>query len=204
VTRLRATPTRVRLDGKRRRAARITFTLTAPARVLFVVRGPAPSCDVVGRFAVRGRAGRNRVRFAGRIGHRRLAPGTYRIVARTRAGTAARPLVVVVGSGPVELPVCANQEARPDTDSMFEALAAGFRSPSSPSTRQDASGGVLPGVKKKIRQLPEALPKPPAGGFSESSDSPALLIAIALALLTLSAATVIAYVVRYARRGLYY
>jgi hypothetical protein len=190
------------VDGRRRRAARITFTLAAPARVLFVVRGPAPSCDVVGRFAVRGRAGTNRLRFTGRIGRRHLRHGTYRIVARTGAGAATRPLVVVVGSGPVEPPACSRREAGPDADSMFDELATAFAigGPDSPSTRRDAAGGVLPEVKKKIRQLPEALPKPPAGGFSDSSAPPALLIAIALALLVLSGGAVIAYVVRYLRR----
>lgn len=191
----------MQVDGRRRRAARITFTLTAPARVLFVVRGPAPSCGVVGRFAVRGRTGANRLRFTGRIGRRNLPLGTYRIVARTRAGAAA-PLVVVVGNGPVEPPTCSTRETRPGGDSMFDELATAFAvgGPGSPSTRRDASGGVLPEVKKKIRQLPGALAKPPARGFSDSLPSPALLIAIALALLALSGGAAITYVVRYLRR----
>jgi hypothetical protein len=187
--------------GRRRRAARITFTLTAPARVLFVVRGPAPSCDVVGRFAVRGRAGANRLRFTGRIGRRHLSPGTYRIVARTRAGAAA-PLVVVVGNGPVEPPVCSTRETGAGGDSMFDELATAFAvsGPGSPSTRREAAGGILPEVKKKVGQLPGALPKPPAGGFSDSRPSPALLVAIALALLALSGGAAIVYLVRYLRR----
>jgi hypothetical protein len=85
---------------------------------------------------------------------------------------------------------------------MFEELAAAFAvgGPGSPSMRRDASGGVLPEVKKKIRQLPEALPKPPARGFSDSVQSPALLVALALALLALSGGAAIAHVVRYLRR----
>jgi hypothetical protein len=118
-------------------------------------------------------------------------------VARIRAGTAARPLLVVVGSGPVVPPVCSTRGG-----SMFEELAAAFTvgGPGSPSTGRDESGGVLREVKKKIRQLPGALPKPPAAGFSDSRPAPALLIAIAVALLALSGGAAIAYVVRYLRR----
>jgi hypothetical protein len=198
----------VRVQGKHRRAAKITFTLTAPARVVFVVRGPAPSCAVVGRFAVRGKAGTNHLRFTGRIGRRRLATGTYRITARTRAGAGTRPVVVVVGSGPVEQPVCSRRGARTEAASMFEPLATAFDvggpGPSSSTSREDASGGVLPGIKKKVRELPEALPKPPVGGFSESGDSPLRLAYIALALLALSALALIVYAVRYLRRPRFY
>jgi hypothetical protein len=201
VTRLRATSSRVRVNGKHRRAARITFTLTAPARVVFVVRGPAPSCAVVGRFAVRGRAGTNQLRFTGRIGRRRLTTGTYRITARTRGGAATRPVVVVVGSGPVERPVCTRREARAGAASMFEPLATAFDlgGPSPSSTRRDdAFGGVLPELKKKVRQLP----KLPVGGFSESGDLPVRLIA--LGLLALSGLALIVYAVRYLRRPRFY
>lgn len=85
---------------------------------------------------------------------------------------------------------------------MFDELATAFAvgGPGSPSTRREASGGILPEIKKKIRQLPGALPKPPAGGFSDSRPSPALLVAIALALLVLSGGAAIVYVVRYLRR----
>jgi hypothetical protein len=43
----------------------------------------APDCRPVGRFRVKGHAGKNRVRFRGRIKGRALRPGTYVIRART-------------------------------------------------------------------------------------------------------------------------
>jgi hypothetical protein len=44
----------------------------------------APECRYAGKFLVRGRAGRNVVRFRGRLKGRPLRPGTYRLVAHPR------------------------------------------------------------------------------------------------------------------------
>jgi hypothetical protein len=171
--------------------------------VRFVVRGPAPSCQVAARFAVRGHAGRNQVRFTGRIARRRLEPGTYRIVARTGART-SRPIVVVVGAGPVERPQCSQRVAPPEM--TFERLAStfGLAAPTPPATRSDkSSGGVLPAIGRKIGELPKALPKPPLGSVSDSPGLPAWLIGLALPLAILGAFAVVVYVVRYVRRLVY-
>jgi hypothetical protein len=173
--------------------------------VRFVVRGPAPSCDLVARFAVRGHAGRNQVRFTGRIGHRRLAPGTYRFVARAGART-SRPILVVVGSGPAERPLCGPRQ-RP-VDVNFEQLAATFdvAAPTPPSTRPGKrSSGVLPTIGRRIRELPEALPRPPVGSVSDPTGLPTWLIGLGLPLALLGALAVVVHVVRYVRRlSVYY
>lgn len=192
-------------DGKRRRAARITFTLSAPARVSFVVRGPAPSCHVVARFAVRGRAGKNQVRFTGRIGRRRLAPGTYRIAARTRAGATARPIVVVVGNGPVERPSCSARGTSQQTDLVFDQLGTAFASGTPATAKPDKkSDGVLPAIGRKIKELPEvlpeALPRPQVGGVSDSTGLPTWFLGLLLPLAALGASSLIVYAVRYLRR----
>ena len=96
VTGIRARRVRVAKQG-RKRAARITFTLNRPGRVLFVVRGPAPSCRVAGRFSVRGDRGVNHVRFTGRVGRRSLPYGTYRVTATTRGRAPSKPVLVAVG-----------------------------------------------------------------------------------------------------------
>jgi hypothetical protein len=44
-----------------------------------VVRGPSPSCAIVGKRTVQGGRGPNRVRFLGRFRGRPLAPGVYGI-----------------------------------------------------------------------------------------------------------------------------
>jgi hypothetical protein len=195
----------VRGEGRNRRPARITFTLNAPARVVFTVRGPAPSCAVVGRIRVRGHAGRNVFRFTARIGTRQLAPGTYRIAARTRAGRTAKPVAVVVGNGPIEQLRCARPAAT--TASVFDGLATAFESggPPSSSTMENDSGGLLPGVKEKFGQLQKALPEPPLGRLTEPGGSLIGLFDLALAALVLCGLALIAYAVRHVRRSrLYY
>jgi hypothetical protein len=46
-------------------------------RIFVIVRGPAPSCRIVGYIPVRGRKGENTVTFTGRVQGRRLEPGIY-------------------------------------------------------------------------------------------------------------------------------
>ena len=179
--RWRATP-----SGKHRRAATITYTLTAPARVRFLVRGPAPSCRVVARFAVRGRAGTNRLRFTGRIGRRRLEPGTYRLVARTGGGRPSRPVALVVGDGPATRPACSPAKEIVIAPAVFEPLTTAFRNAAPVTARR---GGVLPAVRRPVQQvqqvqdaLPEALPKPGIGRISDPDAIPAWLIGLGIPL----------------------
>jgi hypothetical protein len=58
-------------------AVRLAFILAGPQPLFLFVRGPEPSCAVVGALPIRGRAGENVVRFAGRIRSRVLEPGVY-------------------------------------------------------------------------------------------------------------------------------
>ena len=64
----------------------ISFRLSRRARILLAVTGPGPSCDLVGRVPIAGRAGLNRVRFNGTVRKVRLEPGTYLLESRLRAG----------------------------------------------------------------------------------------------------------------------
>lgn len=54
-----------------------------------------PSCEVVGMFRVRGRAGVNRVPFRGRLHGRALPTGTYRLLIGARRLPSAETTVVV-------------------------------------------------------------------------------------------------------------
>ncbi len=88
---MRASRRRFSTSGpKNRRGTVVTFRLRAPARVVFVVHGPSPSCGVAGKKSVRGRSGLNRVRLNGRFGDQTLAPGTYEIVVVVQRGKAHR------------------------------------------------------------------------------------------------------------------
>jgi hypothetical protein len=91
-----------------RRGARVTYTLTAAARVRFTVerlvpgrrrggrcrpRGRGPRClraVRAGSFAHDGRAGANSVRLPARIGGHRLGPGRYRLTAAPAGGARRR------------------------------------------------------------------------------------------------------------------
>lgn len=90
-------------SGKKgRRTTTLTFVLSRPATVVFTVQRLSPDCRTVGHFTVRGHAGLNRVRFAGRVDRRQLSAGTYRITARTGDGGSVQRVTVVVidGSAP--------------------------------------------------------------------------------------------------------
>jgi hypothetical protein len=79
------------------RAAILTFRLPKRALVVFEVRQLAPVCRTVGVLRVRGRAGVNRVRFAGRVRGKLLAPGTYEL--RVRGLPEVRVRIAVLGRG---------------------------------------------------------------------------------------------------------
>ena len=89
------------LKGRHHRATTFRYRLRKAGRVRVTVTQLAPRCGVTRSFQLRGHKGVNRFRFSGRLGGRRLAPGTYRIVAR--AVSSGRRLfvtrVVIVASG---------------------------------------------------------------------------------------------------------
>jgi hypothetical protein len=67
--------------------------------VIFTVQQVSPVCRTVGRFAVNAHRGVNRVRFTGRVGRRKLVPGTYYLEARTASGQVVHRVTVVVVNG---------------------------------------------------------------------------------------------------------
>jgi hypothetical protein len=73
----------VRTGASKRGGAKVTFRLSAPAAVRLTVQRKAGKRwrAVRGGLSVKGRAGANSVRFTGRLGHRALAPGQYRLAA---------------------------------------------------------------------------------------------------------------------------
>jgi hypothetical protein len=208
ITRLKASPRRFR-SGARQRGIRITFRLSAPGRVVFLVRGPAPSCEVVGRFTVRGRRGTNRVRFKGRVGRRTLAPGTYALTARPAGrGQRTRPVVVTVGTGSPQELVCSGTAegnffgTAPFFDGDESSTATAAATTDGDATPGKRDRGVLPAISRKIRELPKAIPTPaiPRPGVPGDTGSPPMILGLAaLALLALSGLLIIAYVIRFLR-----
>jgi hypothetical protein len=69
----------------RSRGVSLSFWLSAPGVVVIRVDKLAPRCASVGAFRIRGHAGRNVIRFRGRLHGRKLHPGTYRLLVHPRA-----------------------------------------------------------------------------------------------------------------------
>lgn len=92
-------PARPRVTRLVASAARFRFTLAAPARVTLRIqrrvtgrRPRAARWVTVGTLTHSGRAGRNTVRWNGRVGAKRLRAGRYRVVVRALAGARAPKL----------------------------------------------------------------------------------------------------------------
>jgi hypothetical protein len=70
----------------------------------------------------------------------------------------------------------------------------------SATKKRDRSRGVLPAIRRKIREIPEAfaIPRPPTP--REMNDAPPTILGLlALALLALSGIAILAYVIRFIR-----
>jgi hypothetical protein len=66
-----------------RKGVALAFRLAAGGTVQFAVTQLTPICRTIGSFAISARAGANRVPLRPRVGGRRLAAGTYEVVARS-------------------------------------------------------------------------------------------------------------------------
>lgn len=187
---------------KGRRGTVVTFRLNAPAMVVFVVRGPSPSCGVAGKKSVRGRRGLNRVRLNGRFNGHALAPGTYEIIVVARRGETRHR----VGRISIQVVPPGSRVPRSGSAPVFRCIApvaqagipgAGlFLSP--PTTNGSVPSGSQPGSKPTPGRS-GVLGAPPfhLGGGSSASD-----LALALLLygtLGLAGAVLIIYVVRFFR-----
>jgi len=96
LSRLRVSPARFR------RRARVSYRLSEPATVRFTLkralrrRGRTRYRAVRGAMTRQGAQGANSFRFTGRVGHRKLRPGRYRLLATATdaAGNSGAPRAV--------------------------------------------------------------------------------------------------------------
>lgn len=214
LTRFRASRARTVRGRGRRKATAISFWLTAPARVVFLVQGPAPGCGTVATFAFRGHRGQNHVRFTGKLGRRQLRPGTYRISPVRIRGSrpARRPIIGVAvisrGSVPAKRVEPCPRGTATNNQSATAAIGAGTPAGGKPGasaasggrsdSRPKKHGGVLRAFKPPHVNLP-AIPRPSLPG---SADSPPWLLSIAaLLLLVLSGGAIVAYLLNFLRRS---
>ena len=134
------------------RGAWITFWLSRPGTVVFLVDEIAPECRYVGKFLSRGQAGRNSVRFRGRLLGRQLEAGTYRLTAHPR-GRRAQPLTgvtIAILDGSPGLTEVAAANARntcplgipPSLRGSGLAAAGAASGTEPPGTESSVTGGV--------------------------------------------------------------
>lgn len=110
--------------SKNRVLVRLEFTLPEAKRVFLIVRGPSPSCQIVGVIPFRGRKGENAATFAGRVRGRALEPGIYLLTIspqrRPTAGAQTEYASVASPRRTVPLP----ESARKPTCTLAQTLAA--------------------------------------------------------------------------------
>ncbi|MDP9491092.1 MAG: hypothetical protein M3P42_02655 [Actinomycetota bacterium] len=176
----------------------ITFWVSRPGTVVFLVDEMAPECRYVGKFLVRASSGRNAVRFRGRLRGRSLAPGTYRLTAHPR-GNRARLVtgvtVVILEHPPGKAKIAAAQESNTCPDGIPPSVRAA--STAAAAAAEETSTGGVAGVQATAatRQPYEDESPGPLGAAVETIQSAAeavppvmfALAALAVLLLALAA-----------------
>jgi hypothetical protein len=210
LTRLQARPSRFRSTVRRgRKGTMISFWLSRPGRVVFLVRGPAPDCSKVGTFAVRGHRGHNRIRFTGWLRGTLLRPGTYTIsLLRIRRSRPARPARVVVVVLPRRGKLVRRAQACSPRETAARNAGIGFTAPG-----QDGASGMeprLPGkpvadepghASKKKSGVLGAIFKRPKLQLPQPPGRPSWVLgAFAFLLIALTGGFIVAYFVRSLRR----
>jgi hypothetical protein len=192
---------------------RLAFTLTRAQQLFLIVRGPVPSCQVVGVIPVRGHRGVNKLTFAGRAEGRNLRPGSYLLSLSTvRQPLAAAPttLVHVVSKrrsvpakAGAEKPTCADAQA-PATGPFFRLLRGEGRGVGPAAARTGRNDGLVTSVPpaNSDQQHDVLGVATPSGGLDSDSSLDSLQALITIGILTLIGAilaTTVALVTRFFR-----
>ncbi len=183
---------------------RLAFRLTKAQRLFLIIRGPAPSCDVVGVIPVRGHRGVNKLTFAGRAGGRYLGPGGYLLSLSTvRQPLAAAPttLVEVVSK---RRSVPARPGAEKPTCTLAQASAAAPSSGTAHEGTGSGRGGLISSVPplNGDQQHDVLGVATPGAGLDSGSTVDRLTSLIGIGILTLIGAillTAVALVTRFFR-----
>jgi hypothetical protein len=190
---------------------RLAFTLTKAQRLFLIVRGPVPSCQVVGVIPVRGHRGVNKLTFAGRAGGRNLRPGSYLLslsTVRQPSPNAPTTLVKVVSkrrSVPAnpgaEKPTCADAQASA-TGPFFRLLRReGLAGGSAEVPARGNAGNSIPPASRDQKHDVLGVATP-SEGLDSGSTADSLQSLITIGVLTLIGAillTTVALVTRFLR-----
>jgi hypothetical protein len=168
------------------------------------VQTGGPDCTPAGRFTVKGRQGMNEIRFTGKVRGGRLQPGRYRITPIRIRGTkpSGRQTVGVQilerGSVPARITTACERSTGP-TSSQAGGRASGSAADragprSNPASSKPERKGRFHGILGAFKPPDLSLPGD-AGTF------PWLLGLAAIALLSLFAGAILAYVLTFVRRA---
>jgi outer membrane biosynthesis protein TonB len=145
---------------KKRRTTTLAFVLPHAGRVILTFKQVSPACIGIGHLTVRGHAGLNRYRFAGRVHGRKLVPGTYRVAIRAAKGRVVRrvTLVVVSGSAPSIVELRSLRAANTCTNTTEQAPVVSSFGASDSSVTKSAAGapgsglGVAPPIGRNVHR----------------------------------------------------
>jgi len=183
----------------RSRRPSVSFRLRAPARVVFTVYGPRPSCGVAGTKTVHGRRGMNWIPVTRRFGRRRLEPGIYRVDVAAQRGGRRRQ----VGRTGMQVPRRGRAHRAVAPVLHCSTPAAALRVSQSSSTPKDKASPTA--HQEGFRPPRQDLPRVPLPGLPLENGSGGLIslrtlqLALLAAILAITGA-VLAYTVRFYRR----
>jgi hypothetical protein len=157
---------------------RLSFVLSAPARVTLLLFGPGQGCSLAGWITIGGHRGLNHVLFRGRVQKHQLQPGSYRLVpkAKRSAGVEGLPTIGILvdrlGVRPatrLTWPDC-DRPAAPSTGSALTPKAriaiAGVSRLEPPAPSRDSTAPAQPGAPSRRETfLPGLGGRPLLGSF---------------------------------------
>ncbi len=158
-----------RRDAKRR-STTLDFELGAQATVIFTFVRVSPDCRLAGRIRVGGHAGTNHFPFTGRVHGTQLAPGTYRIRARTkRGGTLLRTTLVIVEGTPPSPDELAAARSRNTCPSRGTIGLSTTRAGTATATGALTSSGTLGSSTEIVRNQNTDETRPGQSGVADAT-----------------------------------
>jgi hypothetical protein len=199
--------------GRKKGMTTIVFAVRRHSPVRFTVVRVYPTCKRVGSFTVNAHAGKNRIRFSGRLGGRPLTEGVYRILAQVRGQEKAVATATVVVAKNlrnarklrrVRTTAC----SRPQAETIEAAIGAFPIDPANGvvGTMLEPVKGAVQGVAKTAKKLAttaQAVPRKladviPGEGLSDKIFL--TLVALGLLMITLMSTVVLMSLVRFGYR----
>lgn len=170
LARLRSARPYISRSDAKHRGTTLDFELGAQATVIFTFVRVSPDCRLAGRIRVGGHAGTNHFPFTGRVHGTQLAPGTYRIRARTkRGGTLLRTTLVIVEGTPPSPDELAAARSRNTCPSRGTIGLSTTRAGTATATGALTSSGTLGSSTEIVRNQNTDETRPGQSGVADAT-----------------------------------